>query len=91
MKLKGYPGTLLRVLLGLLVTAASAALLSACQPESETRVEAEAPADEGCPILPAVPEEGEMDATKNTAVSTTRPLIDVTAPAATETATFALG
>jgi hypothetical protein len=84
-----YLGISLITLLGLLVMATGTVLLTSCQPAVE--IQAEALAEGGCPAPATLPEEGTTDMAKNDVYKTIIPPIDASAPAKTETATFALG
>ena len=84
-----YLGISLITLLGLLVMTTGTVLLASCQPAVESQ--AAALPEGGCPVPEAFPEEGTTDMAKNDVYDTTIPPVDASAPAKTETATFALG
>ena len=82
-------GISLITLSGLLAIVTGTALLVSCQPAMESQ--AEVLPEGGCSVPETFPEEGITDMAKSDAYSTTIPPIDASAPAKTETATFALG
>ena len=82
-------GISLIALSGLLAIATGTVLLVSCQPTVKTQTEALP--EGGCPVPATLPEEGTPDMAKNDVYNATIPPIDASAPAKTETATFALG
>ena len=79
----------LMILSGLMVMVTGTMLLASCQPAVESQ--AEALPEVGCPVPATLPEEGTTDMAKNDVYNAIIPPIDASAPAKTETATFALG
>jgi len=63
--------------------------LVSCQPAVESQ--AEVLPEGGCSVPATLPEEGITDMAKSDIYNTAIPPIDASAPAKTETATFALG
>ena len=84
-----YLSISLITLSGLLAIAAGMVFLASCQPAVEGQ--AESLPEGGCPVPEIFPEEGTTDMAKNDVYDTTIPPVDASAPAKTETATFALG
>ncbi len=84
-----YISIALIILSGLMVMVTGTMLLASCQPAVENQ--AEIPPEVACPVPATLPEEGTTVMAKNDVYNTIIPPMDASAPAKTETATFALG